>query len=98
MIPTEIFEKLNNNASSIAPIGGTIKFKLGEKTYFLDGTGSQNTFSTEDREADCTISMSEKNFQKLVEGKLNPMTAMMMGQIKIKGDMTLVMKLKDLLS
>lgn len=98
MIPTEILEKLNGKANSIAPIGGIMKFKLGENVYALDGTGDKNVFLTEDVEADCTISMSEKNFEKLVTGKLNPMSALFTGAIKIKGDMSLAMKLQGLLS
>jgi len=90
-------EKFNANANTIAPIGGTIKLKLGDKVYMIDGTGSTNTFSEQDIEADCTISMSEKNFEKLAKGKLNPMTAFFMGSIKIKGDKTLLTKLQSLL-
>jgi putative sterol carrier protein len=93
----EMLESLNSKAESAAPIGGTMKFTLGNNTYFIDGNGAKNVFSMEDKDADCSISMSEDNFQKLVAGKLNPMMAVMTGKIKIKGDMSLAMKLKDLM-
>ena len=45
--------------------------------------------------ADCTIRMKEDVFMKLLHGG-NPMTAFMMGRIKVDGDMSLALKLKDL--
>ena len=45
-------------------------------------------------EADCTISVSEGTFQRLVSGDLNPMTAYMTGKLKIKGDTGAAMKLQ----
>ncbi len=46
--------------------------------------------------ADCTISATEENFQKMVSGDLNPTTAYMTGKLKIKGDMGAAMKLQKL--
>jgi putative sterol carrier protein len=45
--------------------------------------------------ADCAIRMKEDVFVKLLRGG-NPMTAFMMGRIKVDGDMSLALKLKDL--
>ncbi len=97
-ISPEIIENLNSKAEGAAPIGGTMKFILGGSAYYIDGNGAKNVFSEEDKEADCSISMSEASFHKLVAGKLNPMMAVMTGKIKIKGDMSLALKLKDLMS
>ena len=47
-------------------------------------------------EADCTISTSEENFEKIVSGEQNPTTAYMTGKLKIKGDMGAAMKLQKL--
>ena len=47
-------------------------------------------------EADCTISTSEDNFEKIVSGEQNPTTAYMTGKLKIKGDMGAAMKLQKL--
>jgi putative sterol carrier protein len=47
-------------------------------------------------DADCTISASEENFQKIVAGEQNPTTAYMTGKLKIKGDMGAAMKLQKL--
>ena len=47
-------------------------------------------------DADCTISSSEENFMKIVNGEQNPTTAYMSGKLKIKGDMGAAMKLQKL--
>jgi len=51
----------------------------------------------EDRDTDVTLKMSAENVEKLIKGKLNPMTAVMMGKIKLSGNPAVAMKLKDLL-
>jgi len=45
----------------------------------------------------CTITMSDKDFVDLVSGKLQGQTAFMSGKLKIKGDMSLAMKLQQVI-
>jgi len=91
-----ILDKINEMAAGAAPIGSTIKFNLGENIIHLDGTGSSNVVSVEDKEADCTISMTSEDFQGMLSGDLNPMMAFMSGKIKIDGDMGVAMQLQSL--
>lgn len=44
-----------------------------------------------------TITMSADDFGSLLEGKLNATSAFMAGKLKVKGDMSLAMKLQSLL-
>lgn len=44
-----------------------------------------------------TIKTSAQNASKLLQGKLNPLSAFMTGKIKLSGDLALAMKLIDLL-
>ena len=44
-----------------------------------------------------TITMSAKDFVDLVTGKLNGQMAFMQGKLKIKGDMSLALKLQQIL-
>lgn len=77
------------------PLENSIKFDCGEDgSITLDG----DTAYLEDRPADCTIRISEPNLTKLINGKLNPMTAFAMGKIKVSGDMSVALKLSQLLS
>lgn len=88
------FEKRAANAS---PIGGTIKFEVDGQGILIDGTGDTNTVAASNAESDCTISLTAEVLQKLRDGDINPMMAVMGGQIKISGDMGLAMKVQSLM-
>lgn len=76
------------------PLDKVIKFDCGEDGVIslVDGQAL-----LADHEADCTIRISEKNLGKLMTGKMNPMTGFAMGKIKVSGDMSLAMKLGQLI-
>ncbi len=44
-----------------------------------------------------TISMTADDFDAMLDGKLNATSAFMAGKLKVKGDMSLAMKLQSLL-
>ena len=88
------FEK---RAESAAPIGGTLKFEVDGTGILINGTGDKNTVEANDGEADCTITLTAEVLQKLRDGDINPMMAVMGGQIKISGDMGLAMKVQSLM-
>ncbi len=74
----------------------TFKFVLKEGgVIFLDFPNKQ--VSNEDKEARCTIYLKGETLQKLLEGKSNPMTAFMLGKIKVEGDLASAMKLTQFL-
>lgn len=94
---TKIFEAISAQAANVAPFGAKLKFVLGDQIILIDGTGDKNIVSSNDEEADCTISTDEETFLALKNGELNPMMAVMSGKVKIKGDMGLAMKLQSLI-
>ena len=73
---------------------GSLKFDCGADGVIVL---ADNTATTQNRETDCTIRISRENLGKLLTGKLNPMTGVMMGKLKISGDMGVAMKLGQLL-
>ena len=92
----EMFATVTEKASKAAPTGSLIKVDLGGKYLFLDGTGSSNQISTENRDADCTIKASEEDFHAILHGKLNPMAAIFQQKAKLEGNMTLALGLVSL--
>ncbi len=94
---TQLIEQFQSKADNVEPIGATIKFKVDDHVVLIDGTGDKNVISSDDKEADCTISTSLDSLLKLQNGDLNPMMAVMSGKVKISGDMSLAMKLQSLI-
>ena len=93
----KVFEQFKERAENASPLGGTLKFVVDENPIFINGNGDQNTISTDNSDADCTIVVSTEVLEKLRDGELNPMMAVMGGQIKITGDMGLAMKVQSLM-
>ncbi|WP_296417838.1 SCP2 sterol-binding domain-containing protein [Pseudooctadecabacter sp.] len=76
------------------PFEGSLKFDCGSDGVIVLADGSATGV---DRDADCTLKLSGENLLKLLGGKLNPMTALALGKIKISGNPAVAMRLKDLL-
>ncbi|EAY30688.1 acyl-CoA dehydrogenase family protein [Microscilla marina] len=92
----EMLSVIQSQVEKVSALGNTVKFNFGAEQLFIDGTGAANTVSTDDSDADCTVSVSFDDFQALMQGKLNPMNAVMSGQMQIDGDMGVAMKLQSL--
>ncbi|KPA19782.1 SCP-2 sterol transfer family protein [Shimia sp. SK013] len=89
----QVVERMQKELQSKA-FDGSLKFDCGDEgvVVLADGTASQ-----QDRDADCTIKITQDNLIKLLTGKLNPMTGVMTGKLKVSGDMSVAMKLGKLL-
>lgn len=73
---------------------GSLKFDCGTAGLIVLADG---TASTEDRATDCTLALSEENLVKLLKGKLNPMTALATGKLKLSGNPMVAMSLAKLI-
>jgi len=91
-----ILETLTAGASKVPAIGKSLKFDFGETKIVVDGTGTGNVISTEDKEADCTVAVSQEDLIGMMNGTVNPMTAFMSGKVKVHGDMGVAMKMQSL--
>ena len=76
------------------PLDDSLRFDCGDDGALrLEGS---EVARSEDP-ADCTIRISQANLSKLVQGQLNPMTAFAKGKIKVAGDMSVALRLGQLL-
>eukprot|EP00468_Gymnochlora_sp_CCMP2014_P000034 CAMPEP_0167741970 /NCGR_PEP_ID=MMETSP0110_2-20121227/1157_1 /TAXON_ID=629695 /ORGANISM="Gymnochlora sp., Strain CCMP2014" /LENGTH=112 /DNA_ID=CAMNT_0007626091 /DNA_START=126 /DNA_END=464 /DNA_ORIENTATION=- len=68
------------------------------KYWLVDLKNGSGKISEVDKKtkAECTIKLSDRNFVKLIRGKLNPMMAYSSGQVKVKGNIMLAMKIQKL--
>lgn len=89
----DILEKLQEGLEGQS-FDGSLKFDCGDDGVIVLADG---TATDQDQETDCTLKLSTDNLVKLLKGKLNPMTAMALGKIKISGNPAVAMKLGKLL-
>jgi putative sterol carrier protein len=90
----EIESAIKEKAAIAKPLGNTLKFNFGEQNVMLDGLGDANVVTVNDAtEAQCTVDVAMEDLTAMLAGDLNPMNAFMSGKIKVKGDMSVAMKL-----
>lgn len=98
----EVFEAMPENFNSAAAAGMNKTFQwniTGEqasKWAFKITNGAGELIPGGVEKPDITITVSDKDWIAIVEGKLDPMNAFMTGKVKIAGDMMLAMKLQQL--
>ncbi|MFC4272151.1 sterol-binding protein [Sneathiella chungangensis] len=92
----EITEGMRARVGEDSGLNATLKFDFGDDgVVYLDAATVPNVVSNEDKEADCTITITKENFEALANGDLDPTTAFMMGKLKIGGNMGIAMKLQS---
>lgn len=95
----EIAEGMSKSIGGTSGLNATLKFDFeGQGNIYLDGKSTPNTVTTEDKPADCTITVSLENFKKMAAGELDGTTAFMQGKLKVAGDMGVAMKLGPIMA
>lgn len=89
----DISDKISANLAS-KEFDGSLKFDCGEDGVIVL---ADNAATTQNQDTDCTIRITQDNLVKLLTGKLNPMSGVMTGKLKISGNMGVAMKLGELL-
>ncbi len=93
----KIRQDLAEKVKAIPPIGKKLKFKLDDQFIVIDGSSDVNELRNTDEDAHCTISMSIETYLKLQRKEIKPMIATLTGKLKVKGDIGLAQKLKQLM-
>ena len=105
LTPQSIFEDIVAKHAAEHPdirkkINAVYQFELtgdGGGTWVVDLTKDKDFVSTTPHEDPGIIAtMKVGNFMSMIQGKLKPQTAFMTGRLKIKGDLGLALKLKDI--
>lgn len=99
--PQTIFDEMSKrlNKEKAQKINTTYLFDIAGEKWFVDLTKEADWVKKGESEAQCTIIIKDSSdWVKLATGDLKPTMAFMMGKIKVKGDMSLALKLQSLLA
>ena len=93
MTNEEIIAKVQEAVTAAGGLDKSVKFDFGDDGV-IHAAGTE--VSGDDKDADCTISVSKDDFLALAAGNLDPMMAFMSGKLKVAGDMSVAMGLQTL--
>ncbi|HYM30734.1 MAG TPA: SCP2 sterol-binding domain-containing protein [Candidatus Cybelea sp.] len=90
---------LRDRVAGKSGLDATVKFDFGsDGVIYIDGTANPYAVSNDNKDADCTISISMADFISMTKGELDGTTAFMMGKLKVAGNMGIAMKLSSVLN
>jgi putative sterol carrier protein len=94
----DIITELSRRLGARSGISGTLKFDFGTKgSAFIDPAATPAVVDGAGKKADCTVSLSPADFERLKRGEMDATTAFMQGRLRVAGDMGLALKLGPLL-
>lgn len=91
-------KQIAENKARAAAVGAIYKFVLegdGGGTFVLN-LKDEPGVTEGDGDAQCTIKMKAKDYVDMVEGRTSGQRLYFTGKLKVKGDMSLAMKLEQL--
>lgn len=106
MTPKEIMEnkipkKLADHPEKVKSIGAVIQFEISGDaggSWVMNCQNGGTVVAGKDDSAKVTISMTDADFVKMIEGELSGQMAFLTGKLKVKGDMGTALKLGSILS
>ena len=94
----DLSDKVEEHAQKLGALKATIGFEFENgEGIFIDANQNPpavNDFANQD--TDCTIQIKKDDFEKMLNGGLDPLLAFTLGKIKVKGSMGIAMKLSSL--
>ena len=91
-------ETLRARVGDASGLDATLKFDCGDAgVVHVDARSIPNTVGNDDRDADCTIGVSLDDLTAMLAGELEPATAFMTGKLRVRGDMSVALKLQRIL-
>ena len=89
--------ELTQKVKTIEQIGKKLKFAMDGEYILIDGSKDTNIVTAINEDADCTITMSIDTYLKLQRKEIKPLIATLKGKLKVKGNIALAQKLKQLM-
>lgn len=94
----QLTDQIRVRLAKLEPIGGTVVLDLRDNFIFIDGRGESHVVSQTDIESDCRIRLAPELLSSILAGERSAFAAFMTGKISARGDMSVAVKLRGLLS
>ena len=89
-------EALRTKVGTDSTLGAVLKFDCGaDGVAVIDGKSSPSSVDNNNRDADCSVTITTENLSAMLDGDLDPITGFMSGKFTVAGDMSIAMKLKS---
>ncbi|WP_181701052.1 SCP2 sterol-binding domain-containing protein [Chthonobacter albigriseus] len=96
MTLSDVTETVRQKIGDNSGLAATLKFDLGSDGVILvDANSVPNRVTNEDQPAECTIALSLEDLASMLNGSLDPTSAFMMGKLQVEGDMSVAMRLSQ---
>ena len=79
MSVSEIETAFASRLDQFGDLGATVKFDFGDDRLWIDGTQKPAVMSHEDKDAECTLTITPENLIAIQQGKLDATMAFMTG-------------------
>jgi len=99
----EFFDRLGRkeNASLLRQISGTVRFDLAHDEqvdyWFVAFEDGRANLVREQRDAESVLRTDQEVFEGMARGEINPMAAMLRGQIMVLGDLRLLILIERMM-
>ncbi|PKR78783.1 sterol carrier protein [Halalkalibacillus sediminis] len=97
---TRLVEAMNSNPTHLSSLNAFYGFEIKDQEENYSVKFEQNRVELLEElieNTDCTLRLKGKHLEELIDGTLNATSAFMMGKIKVDGDLTLALKLQNIL-
>jgi putative sterol carrier protein len=77
-------------------LDASYRFEIeGAGSWRLEADGEKAVVTESDAPADCVIRTDENTFLRILRGEQSPMGAYMTGKVRVEGDLSVALRLRD---
>ena len=89
----QLTDNIRTRIANADSLGATVKLVTDQGVVFIDAKQSPAVVTNDDLTADTELHVDMADLERMGTGDLNPMMAFMTGKLKVKGDMSIAMKM-----
>ena len=89
----QLTDNIRSRVTNADSLNATAKLVTDQGVVYIDAKQSPAVVTNDDQPADTELHVAIADLERMGSGDLNPMMAFMTGKLKVKGDMSIAMKM-----